>query len=344
MPKTCLNCKAVALKDVPILCCGACRAAVYCSKVCQKKDWKEHKKICKSLNVGEGAMQVQYPVHMTCAAKLDGICEGVEHSLNDDMKRLFKLFTESTLEGSQAAARKMKKIAYRHTKYNREVLLFHSLFLLVRTDCSDSDKVLWPNSPLLVLLQFFDPNVLSGSDHDENRTTLLIHLAGLTDPKRSDNSIQENQIILGRQLIEHGANVNAVSFPNDDTPLHTACQSSSTTNLDFIQLLLEKGADPNVQNHLGQTPLMDTIPCAPGAAKCLLEWPTTDVNIVNIIDRSGESFLALVRDAVSYFSDQVSLPDNPDRVKDQFVLQQWREIEEMLVERGGHDTGIADLE
>jgi hypothetical protein len=54
--------------------------------------------------------------------------------------------------------------------------------------------------------------------------------------------------------------------------------------------------------------------------------------------------LVLVRDAVSYFSDQVSLPDNPDRVKDQFVLQQWREIEEMLVERGGHDTGIADLE
>jgi hypothetical protein len=44
------------------------------------------------------------------------------------------------------------------------------------------------------------------------------------------------------------------------------------------------------------------------------------------------------------FSDLISLPDNPDRVKDQFVLLQWREVEEMLVERGGHDTGIADLE
>jgi hypothetical protein len=70
MPKTCLNCKAVALKDVPTLSCGACRSAVYCCKACQKKDWKEHKKICKSLNIGEGAMQVQYPAHVKYSAKL----------------------------------------------------------------------------------------------------------------------------------------------------------------------------------------------------------------------------------------------------------------------------------
>jgi hypothetical protein len=44
MPKTCLNCKAVALKDVPTLSCGACRAAVYCSKVCQKEHWKSTRK------------------------------------------------------------------------------------------------------------------------------------------------------------------------------------------------------------------------------------------------------------------------------------------------------------
>jgi hypothetical protein len=65
---------------------------------------------------------------------------------------------------------------------------------------------------------------------------------------------------------------------------------------------------------------------------------------VNIIDRSGFSFLAKVREVVAYFSVLITLPDNPDRVKDQFVLQQWREIEDMLVERGGQDTGITDLE
>jgi ankyrin repeat protein len=163
----------------------------------------------------------------------------------------------------------------------------------------------------------------------------------LADPKRSDSSIHENQLTLGRQLIEHSANVNDVTFPKGDTPLHLACSSTVTTNLVFIQLLLEKGADPNAQNHLGRTPLMFTFMFAPGAAKLMLEWSTTDVNI---IDRSGISFLARVRGAIEHFSNQVALPDNPDRVKHQFVLQQWREIKEMLVERGRRDTGIADLE
>jgi hypothetical protein len=57
----------------------------------------------------------------------------------------------------------------------------------------------------------------------------------------------------------------------------------------------------------------------------------------------------VVREAVAYvsntFSDQVALPDNPDWwVKDKFVLQQWREIEEMLWERVGQDTGITAVE
>jgi hypothetical protein len=86
---------------------------------------------------------------------------------------------------------------------------------------------------------------------------------------------------------------------------------------------------------------MCTLRLAPGAANFLLEWPTTDVKITA---QSGASFLAKVREAVANFSDLIALPDNPDRVKDQFVLQQWREIEEMQVERGGQDTGITDLE
>jgi hypothetical protein len=80
--------------------------------------------------------------------------------------------------------------------------------------------------------------------------------------------------------------------------------------------------------------------------------------------QSGESFLVFVRDAVKSFSDRVFVPDNPDfpgivafirgtavpdrvalprgyhnkpnqvKVQDKFVLRQWRDIEEMLVEKG----------
>jgi hypothetical protein len=79
---------------------------------------------------------------------------------------------------------------------------------------------------------------------------------------------------------------------------------------------------------------MYTISYAPGAAKFLLSWPATDVDITK---RSGESFLANVRMAVEEFSDQHSLPNSPDPVQHQFMnqllIRQWPDIEVMLVER-----------
>jgi hypothetical protein len=52
----------------------------------------------------------------------------------------------------------------------------------------------------------------------------------------------------------------------------------------------------------------------------------------------------MVRKTVTTFSDKVALPDNPRLVQDQFQLQQWRDIEEMLVEREAAGTGITTLE
>jgi ankyrin repeat protein len=125
------------------------------------------------------------------------------------------------------------------------------------------------------------------------------------------------------------------------TPLHRACYSGVVTNLDFVELLLANGADPNAQDHVGRTPLMFTMPDAPGAAKFLLNWPTTDTNITR---RSGESFLDNVRMTITTLSEKVALPDNPEKVQDQFQLQQWREIEVMLVERGAAGSGITTLD
>ncbi|KAI8064462.1 hypothetical protein BC940DRAFT_335302 [Gongronella butleri] len=49
-PKNCSNCGAGHLKDQPgkaLLCCGACRGIWYCSRECQKTDYKKHKLTCK---------------------------------------------------------------------------------------------------------------------------------------------------------------------------------------------------------------------------------------------------------------------------------------------------------
>jgi hypothetical protein len=187
----------------------------------------------------------------------------LDRSLDEGGKRFLKLFQDSTKDGSRDAALEMMKIAKRQTKHNQTFLLIHSLNVLVRS----SNKMLsWPNSPLLVMLQFVDQNVLLGAG--ETHVTLLHHLADLADP--FDYSTHVNQLILAKQLTKHGANVTAVSIPDGMTPLHKACFSGDVTNLDFVELLLEAGADPNAQDHLGRTPLMWSLPASPGAAKFLL--------------------------------------------------------------------------
>ena len=86
---------------------------------------------------------------------------------------------------------------------------------------------------------------------------------------------------------------------------------------------------------------MCTFPDAPGAAKFLLNWPATDANITS---RSGASFLAVIRARIITMLNRIALPVNTEKVQDEFLLEQWREIEEMLVERGAADTGISTLE
>jgi hypothetical protein len=339
---SCINCKAVASPDHRLQYCAGCQSALYCSRACQKEDWqKHHKQICKLLNVGHGDMQLRRNIHTKQSIQLKEVLEEGRRKLDEDGMRFFKLFEESTFEGSRAAARKMKKIAKRQAKGNQKWLLFHSLHFLVR---SDSEMLSWPNSPLLVMLQFVDPNVLSGHEHEalqegEHRYFPLHLLADLADP--SNYSTHENQLILAKQLIKHGANVNAVSRPDGATPLHNICSAGNVTNLDFVELLVKKGADPNAQDHYGLTPLMYTAKFAPGAAKFLLKWSTTDANITT---RSGGSFLAGVRVDMKYFSDSIAHPNNPERIQHQFLLRQWREIEAMLVERGAVDTGIVTLD
>jgi hypothetical protein len=164
-------------------------------------------------------MQVRTSIHMNRSVALKEQCNREERRLVDKQDgRFFKLFQESTEDGSRAAALKMRKIAELQNKNYQNLLLFLSLRLLV---WFASEMLSWSNSPLLVLLQFVDPNMLSGDEdvplqEGQTRLTPLHVLVELSDP--SHYITHKNQLILARQLIEHGANVNAVSIPQGRRP------------------------------------------------------------------------------------------------------------------------------
>eukprot|EP00588_Corethron_pennatum_P023475 CAMPEP_0194340174 /NCGR_PEP_ID=MMETSP0171-20130528/85453_1 /TAXON_ID=218684 /ORGANISM="Corethron pennatum, Strain L29A3" /LENGTH=256 /DNA_ID=CAMNT_0039105019 /DNA_START=133 /DNA_END=903 /DNA_ORIENTATION=+ len=146
----------------------------------------------------------------------------------------------------------------------------------------------------------------------------------------------KNQVIIGRQLILAGCNVNARCGKNlkKMTVLHKACHSSTHTNLEFIKLLLDSGADPNARNSFGETPIMYTLDFSAGAAKFLLQYSNrTDPNIFTSV---GSSFLACLRKSIKARKART----NPsDKQRDRYLVQQLVDLEAMLVERGAIDNG-----
>jgi hypothetical protein len=61
--------------------------------------------ICKLLNVGHGDMQLRTPIHTAVAFYVKESFEEGDRSLGEEFKRFFKVFEESTFEGSWAARR-----------------------------------------------------------------------------------------------------------------------------------------------------------------------------------------------------------------------------------------------
>ena len=96
------------------------------------------------------------------------------------------------------------------------------------------------------------------SDNNEMLKNLIdrvVPLKGYLDFISSDRSPLTQACFFGNYdfvefLIESGANVN-FEDNYDDTPLHRACQNC---HLEIVKLLLEHGAEKNVMNAEGNTP------------------------------------------------------------------------------------------
>lgn len=62
--------------------CGSCRGAVYCSRECQRRDWKVHKLVCNGSTRGSGAAAAPLP----CAVGEGGAAGGAPPSVRIDLR------------------------------------------------------------------------------------------------------------------------------------------------------------------------------------------------------------------------------------------------------------------
>jgi hypothetical protein len=331
---SCQVCEKGKADGLKLSFCNACRSVSYCSRDCQKVDWKAHKVICKELNVGD-AKQIVHSNHQSNAEDAKKIAILALSDCSPRVRRFFDLFFESkddTRTDHADTVRKMKKILRKESPFNRNDTLIRSVSILSQLP---SEMLKLPTSPLKVALQFVDASVMN---YDDGTGFTALHWLGETsDPSKEDTL--NNQCILARQLIEAGANVNARAQRSFGkmTPFHNACYSGNCTNLDYIQLLLDHGANPNAKDSAGQTPLHCTVPGAPGAAKFLLTY--SDKTDPDILTNDGRSFLFMVRYAIAECTSEARLPRNPHSEILFFQMKQLQEVENLLVERGALDSG-----
>jgi len=315
--------------DGKLFTCSKCKAVSYCSKECQKEDWKEHKRICGQLSYGDA----KQPIHSDHARTAELLRHMVDLACSDDspdFRRMMSLFIESKTEVDHTETKqKMKRIFMKQTKYGKKVFLFRCLGPLCYMKRS---HLRLETSPLLLVLKYVDASVLSGPDGDPTGSTALHWVAEMKDPAKKIT--HKNQVFLARQLLDHGANVNARAGREHMrcTPLFRATHSNVSTNLDLIKLLLDNGADPNAANDLGETPLMCTLGASPGAAKFLLEYSErTDPNRVT---KDGRRMLPMVSSVIDDVRYKASIPNNPNAESLRFNLQLLVELEKLLVKKG----------
>ncbi|MBP5534344.1 MAG: ankyrin repeat domain-containing protein [Alphaproteobacteria bacterium] len=87
-------------------------------------------------------------------------------------------------------------------------------------------------------------------------TEKLINLgADINKCKALNAAVNSGYIEMVEKLIDFGADVNGKAGDDNWTPLHEAVCWLGKNNVPMVRMLIERGADVNIQNKFGQTPL-----------------------------------------------------------------------------------------
>lgn len=97
-----------------------------------------------------------------------------------------------------------------------------------------------------------------------NREMVQLLLGAGTDPNLTDSkgstaiidAINQKQVGIVSDLIKAGADVNANAYVDSNAPIHIAVWLDSPAKLEMIPMLLGAGADINIKNAGGNTPLI----------------------------------------------------------------------------------------
>jgi hypothetical protein len=106
---SCQVCEKGEAEGLKLSFCNSCRSVSYCSRACQKADWKTHKVICKKLNVGD-AKQAAHTDHQSNAMRMKELAKHAVSSCNNPRaRRFFHLFFDSQGDTDHTdTVRKMK--------------------------------------------------------------------------------------------------------------------------------------------------------------------------------------------------------------------------------------------
>lgn len=121
------------------------------------------------------------------------------------------------------------------------------------------------------------------------------------------------QIDLVTEALDHGANVNVVTTDSGNTPLHIITQIGLPADnfklVPLVKLLITRGANLNIQNRDGTTPLMFATTSENTATMKLLLEAGADVTLKH---NSGQTALNIARDL--QFAEGVALLEGPIQV------------------------------